>query len=135
MIPIKLDLKIHFLPFVSLMLDFMFFSVGPWEVTYTEGFTYIVGCTVAYWFWLEYLLEGAPSYPYPFLNVEPPIRAAVFAGVAVFAFVFFSFIKSVNTAKYAPKETPTPNTTEKKIETETETNVNIASAKTAEKTN
>ncbi|GMG38918.1 unnamed protein product [Ambrosiozyma monospora] len=145
MIPIKLDLKIHFLPFVSLMLDFMFFSVGPWEVTYTEGFTYIVGCTVAYWFWLEYLLEGAPTYPYPFLNVETPIRAAIFAGVAVFAFLFFAFIKSFNTASYAPNGTKTNTNTKTNTKANTKTktkananvnvNANNASAKTVEKIN
>lgn len=88
-IAFSLDVQIHILPLLFVCVDYFCFMPDGWMVSYMEAYSIIACCAAMYWFWLEYLLDGAQSYPYPFLNVETPQRVVIFFIISIVAFVAF----------------------------------------------
>lgn len=87
-IPLLLDLKIHLMPLLLTSIDYFFF-MDRWNISYLTGYAIISACATLYWFWLEYLIVGDASYPYPFLNVEKNLRLVIFSIISGIAFSAF----------------------------------------------
>ena len=64
-VSLLLDLKIHFLPYLVLLL----FYRKP-LISFGQSFLLSVVSMLGYWAWIEYLVHTDPQlrYPYPFLN-------------------------------------------------------------------
>lgn len=96
-VPIDLDLLIHVMPFVWLLIDYFFFC-NKWNIGNIAGLLVMSGFAFAYWKWLEYLIGLDGVYPYPFLNVPVPQRAAIFAIVGLCAYGAFLLFKYIHPA-------------------------------------
>ncbi|KAG0681590.1 hypothetical protein C6P40_001178 [Pichia californica] len=90
--PFSLDLKIHLMPLLCTAIDY-FVYMRRWDIPYLTGYLIVTILTIAYWFWLDYLITEDASYPYPFLNVETNLRIIIFAVISLVAFGSFCFGK------------------------------------------
>lgn len=96
-IDIITDLSIHFMPVVSLGIDFFLFMPN-WSMSTNVAFSSCLFLTSVYWVWLHYLIdfEAGGRFPYEFLNVENVYsRAGIFCLVGMIGFSQFLLMRKV----------------------------------------
>lgn len=87
-IPLHLDIQIHVFPLLFVAVDYLLF-MDRWPISYMEAYSIIASCATMYWFWLDFIMDGQESYPYPFLNVETSHRIVIFFVISLVAFTAF----------------------------------------------
>jgi len=96
-IPLRVDLALHAAPAIALVLDFFLF-----EKRYTGYQVRCVAPSIAILFglwyvgWVEYCASHNGRFPYPFLEYPYYVRALVYAGAVVQAFLSFRFLNSLH---------------------------------------
>ncbi|ODV61858.1 uncharacterized protein ASCRUDRAFT_75127 [Ascoidea rubescens DSM 1968] len=96
-LPFSIDFSIHFVPYVSLLIDYMFF-LPNFTISNSKVFFITFSLSVSYWFWLDYLIDpsNGDSYPYPFLNFSTSSRLIIFFIVSVVALGSFLLHKKIH---------------------------------------
>lgn len=83
--PLSVDLAIHLVPTVTLLVDFYCFMPN-WKVNDGAAMSIVALLTVAYWQWLNYVMDETSVFPYPFLNVSFKARLLIFDVIGSVAF-------------------------------------------------
>ncbi|EGV66174.1 hypothetical protein PSN45_003429 [Yamadazyma tenuis] len=94
-IKLTVDLAIHFMPFVSLAIDFFFFMPN-FTIKTRSAFLLFISLTSAYWFWLNSIidLERGGIFPYAFLNIGNNLtRLIIFWVIGFSAFLQFLLMR------------------------------------------
>lgn len=89
------DLSIHFMPAVSLALDFFLFMPN-FNLRTELAFLGCISLTSVYWLWLNYIIDftNGGVFPYEFLNGDSSlVRACVFWGIGISAFIQFLLMR------------------------------------------
>lgn len=96
-VPFAIDFTLHIAPLASLAVDYFYFLPAV-TISAVQQLGLCAALTGAYWLWLEHLVdaEKGQSYPYPFLNVETPKRAVIFAFVGLVAFGGFTVLRKLH---------------------------------------
>ncbi|OWB80657.1 hypothetical protein B5S32_g4947 [[Candida] boidinii] len=76
-IPLWVDLSIHFVPCVSLTIEYYCFS-KPCTLSFSTLSSICYTLTTVYWIWLHSKMDETSSFPYPFLAVKTNIRVIIF---------------------------------------------------------
>lgn len=96
-LPLLTDLSIHFMPVISLLIDYLIF-MPRWKIKNHTAAILVVNLTVMYWYLLEYLvdIENGAKYPYAFMDVDSVYhRMIIFSVIALIAFLQFLFLRKV----------------------------------------
>lgn len=104
-IKLVVDLSIHLMPFISLAIDFFFFSPN-FQIKTTTAVVLFLGLTSSYWLWLNYLIdfENGGVFPYAFLNIGTSFtRAIIFWGIGFSAFLQFLLMRFIYTLFVKPQ--------------------------------
>lgn len=93
-VPFILDFTVHISPFVALAVDYFAFMPRV-KLPHRSALLLCCSLTGAYWVWLHSIIDtvSGQSFPYPFLNVDTPTRAVIFAGVGTLAFSGFALTR------------------------------------------
>lgn len=91
-IPWEVDVAIHLLPLVNQLYDHYFSGYGSkYRLSHKVSWLIITSLGLAYNRYLHYLIEpnGVQSYPYPFLNVDEPLRSIIFVTVTSISWLYY----------------------------------------------
>lgn len=93
-IPFFIDFSVHITPFVALCIDYLCF-VPRIETHWRWIWVKCTAAASAYWYWLKWIIDETTDqkYPYVFLNVEPIVRAGIFAGIVVVGCLAYMLIR------------------------------------------
>lgn len=86
------DLSIHLFPFIFLFSDHYFSGFGSkFEISNTKAWFIVSSLGFGYFKYLSFLIDPAKGqvYPYPFLDVEEPMKTIIFIVVSTVAWLFF----------------------------------------------
>lgn len=89
---ISTDLSIHLLPFLFLLSDHYFSGFGSkFEISNTKAWFIVSFLGLGYFNYLSFLINPSKgqAYPYPFLDVEEPMRTIIFIIVSTVSWLFF----------------------------------------------
>lgn len=106
LIPWKVDVSVHLVPFAALLVDFLFF-MPRWTIPTAVAFFECILLTFLYWVHLSFLVDEASgaSYPYEFLNGESnAVRGIIFVVIGLLGFGMFVLIKRIYDIVAAEKE-------------------------------
>lgn len=93
LIPLSIDLSIHFFPFVFLITDHYYSGSGlKFKLSNTVVWFVVVAIAVGYYKYLNALIDTTTgqAYPYPFLNVPQPYQTIIFIVTGCVAWWFYT---------------------------------------------
>ncbi|QLG74162.1 hypothetical protein HG535_0G00470 [Zygotorulaspora mrakii] len=103
-IPYKVDIAIHLLPLVFQLYDHYLSGYGSrFKLSYKHSWLIITSFGLFYNRYLHFLIvpNTIQSYPYPFLNVDEPLRSVIFVVVTSASCLFYALYQS-----FTPKAQP-----------------------------
>lgn len=91
-IPVSTDVSIHLFPFIFLFSDhYLSGSGSKFRISNIRAWCIVATLGIAYFQYLGMLIDPTQgqAYPYPFLDVEEPMKSAIFVVVSTVAWFFF----------------------------------------------
>lgn len=101
LIPLSIDLAIHFFPFLFLITDHYYSGSGlKFRLSNTTVWFVVVAIAFGYYKFLKALIDpnAGQAYPYPFLNVPEPYQTMIFIITGSVAWWFYTVYQ-----KFPPK--------------------------------
>ena len=89
---ISTDLSIHLFPFLFLLSDHYLSGFGSkFEISNTKAWVIVSSLGLCYFKYLSFLIDPSKgqAYPYPFLDVEEPMKTIIFIVVSTVSWIFF----------------------------------------------
>lgn len=96
-IPISVDLAIHLFPNIFLVSDHYLSGSGlKFKLSNTKAWVIVTALGMAYYKWLSLLIDPkkGQTYPYPFLDVEEPLKSIIFVVVTSFSWGFYTMYQN-----------------------------------------
>ncbi|KAL3229236.1 hypothetical protein RNJ44_02323 [Nakaseomyces bracarensis] len=93
LIPLSIDLAIHFFPFVFLITDHYYSGSGlKFRLSNKTVWFIVVAIAVGYYKFLQALIDPneGQAYPYPFLDVPEPYKTIIFVITGTVAWWFYT---------------------------------------------
>lgn len=96
-IPVKVDLSIHLFPIVFLLCDHYLSGSGcKFQLSRLHSWLVITALGLGYNRFLNHLIDptSIQKYPYPFLNVDEPLKSVIFVAVTSVSWLYFLLYQS-----------------------------------------
>lgn len=96
-IPLEVDLSIHLFPIVFLLCDHYLSGSGcKFQLSRLNSWLIITALGMGYNRFLNYLIDptSIQKYPYPFLNVDEPLKSVIFVAVTSASWMYYLLYQS-----------------------------------------